>query len=450
MSHRRGGRKHPSRWVSEEAKKQFLAMDAAALERVLHRWERAFGPVSSAYARRTYPAWQSGTKGMTDLIRSHIVEIVPPELPLENRVAIARHLRSRPRQRSARVVVRSQFDLQRVREAWSEVVGSQTTSWLSGVRHEMPWIDDDVDRAVDAEEKRAVEAANIRFSRRISDIATQARVAGARPASVVRIEATPTAALHVEITAQKSIASRRLSAALPILFWIAIAGGIVGWLAWPDSGSPSDSRQSSVASEDESTATPRTTRATATPWIVPTARSSSRWPVSTPTPRVNSYTVLPGDSWHGIANSHGIDVESLYAANGLSGPTRGLNPGDIVLLPTGTSVSPARPPTTSPGFTLPSCYSPGLDTCNCEDFSTTPQAQWFYVNHDPGNVNGLDGDNDGLACEWGVGTSSRSSSVAPASTSGGRTGAICRDGTRSSATGRGACSHHGGVAQWTY
>ena len=29
-----------------------------------------------------------------------------------------------------------------------------------------------------------------------------------------------------------------------------------------------------------------------------------------------------------------------------------------------------------------------------------------------------------------------------------RIGAICRDGTKSSATGRGACSHHGGVAQW--
>ena len=31
-----------------------------------------------------------------------------------------------------------------------------------------------------------------------------------------------------------------------------------------------------------------------------------------------------------------------------------------------------------------------------------------------------------------------------------RVGAICRDGTQSSATGRGACSHHGGVAQWIY
>ncbi len=31
-----------------------------------------------------------------------------------------------------------------------------------------------------------------------------------------------------------------------------------------------------------------------------------------------------------------------------------------------------------------------------------------------------------------------------------RTGAICRDGWESSATGRGACSHHGGVSEWLY
>jgi hypothetical protein len=36
------------------------------------------------------------------------------------------------------------------------------------------------------------------------------------------------------------------------------------------------------------------------------------------------------------------------------------------------------------------------------------------------------------------------------SSSGARTGAICNDGSRSSATGRGACSHHGGVAEWLY
>lgn len=38
----------------------------------------------------------------------------------------------------------------------------------------------------------------------------------------------------------------------------------------------------------------------------------------------------------------------------------------------------------------------------------------------------------------------------PASNSGQRVGAICRDGSRSYATGRGACSHHGGVDHWLY
>ena len=33
---------------------------------------------------------------------------------------------------------------------------------------------------------------------------------------------------------------------------------------------------------------------------------------------------------------------------------------------------------------------------------------------------------------------------------GGRIGANCFDGSKSSATGRGACSHHGGVAEWVY
>lgn len=31
-----------------------------------------------------------------------------------------------------------------------------------------------------------------------------------------------------------------------------------------------------------------------------------------------------------------------------------------------------------------------------------------------------------------------------------RTGAVCEDGWESSATGSGACSHHGGVDNWKY
>ena len=45
---------------------------------------------------------------------------------------------------------------------------------------------------------------------------------------------------------------------------------------------------------------------------------------------------------------------------------------------------------------------------------------------------------------------SGTTSQAPKTTKTGRTGAICNDGWRSSATGSGACSHHKGVAQWLY
>jgi hypothetical protein len=33
---------------------------------------------------------------------------------------------------------------------------------------------------------------------------------------------------------------------------------------------------------------------------------------------------------------------------------------------------------------------------------------------------------------------------------GNRTGAVCKDGTRSNSTGQGTCSHHGGVDHWLY
>jgi hypothetical protein len=56
-------------------------------------------------------------------------------------------------------------------------------------------------------------------------------------------------------------------------------------------------------------------------------------------------------------------------------------------------------------------------------------------------------------------TGSGTCTFAWASTSGGtpvpgdsgvRVGAVCSDGWQSSATGSGACSHHGGVAYWLY
>lgn len=47
-------------------------------------------------------------------------------------------------------------------------------------------------------------------------------------------------------------------------------------------------------------------------------------------------------------------------------------------------------------------------------------------------------------------TSAPAALPVPVAVPGGRIGAVCTDGWRSMATGQGACSHHGGVAQWLY
>ncbi len=47
----------------------------------------------------------------------------------------------------------------------------------------------------------------------------------------------------------------------------------------------------------------------------------------------------------------------------------------------------------------PACYVAGQNTCNCSDFTTHAAAQAFYETYDPTNINRLDGDFDGVACE---------------------------------------------------
>lgn len=73
----------------------------------------------------------------------------------------------------------------------------------------------------------------------------------------------------------------------------------------------------------------------------------------------------------------------------------GACPGDTTPTPTAT----ATPPPTKPPYTVPACYVPGRDSCNCSDFTTQDHAQWFHNNYDPADVNHLDNDNDGVVCE---------------------------------------------------
>ena len=64
----------------------------------------------------------------------------------------------------------------------------------------------------------------------------------------------------------------------------------------------------------------------------------------------------------------------------------------------GTAVAPPAPLVGS--YQLPACYHVSQNTCNCPDFTTHSQAQWFHDTYDQSDVNRLDGsDKDGVVCK---------------------------------------------------
>lgn len=91
--------------------------------------------------------------------------------------------------------------------------------------------------------------------------------------------------------------------------------------------------------------------------------------------------------------------------------------------------------------------------CDCADFASREQLMLVF-NSTPGDPHRLDADSDGVPCEDGVGGGSAGSgttTTAPGTfipyegNGGGPT--LCRDGTYSRSSGRGTCSHHGGIAR---
>ena len=66
---------------------------------------------------------------------------------------------------------------------------------------------------------------------------------------------------------------------------------------------------------------------------------------------------------------------------------------------TPTATPTVAPTPTSAGYSLPGCYHPGQNSCNCSDFTTHSWAQWFHDTYDPTDVNRLDSNHDGVVCE---------------------------------------------------
>lgn len=115
-------------------------------------------------------------------------------------------------------------------------------------------------------------------------------------------------------------------------------------------------------------------------------------------------------------------------------------------------------PNTPAAWTPPA--APIIPDKDCSDFATQPDAQVFFNAHGgsaASNVDDLDADHDGIACEALPGspadntpsTPTQPSPPPPTSSVPGNVTAVCNDGTYSySQHASGTCSHHGGVKYW--
>ena len=95
---------------------------------------------------------------------------------------------------------------------------------------------------------------------------------------------------------------------------------------------------------------------------------------------------------------NGIELHPILSVSGITCGAGGGPTATATQTSPGATNTPTATATTG-GFSLPACYSPGQNTCNCPDFATHSQAQWFHETYDPSDVNKLDADHDGVVCE---------------------------------------------------
>ncbi|HJP41689.1 MAG TPA: LysM peptidoglycan-binding domain-containing protein [Dehalococcoidia bacterium] len=118
---------------------------------------------------------------------------------------------------------------------------------------------------------------------------------------------------------------------LGLAIWIQNLGGDDG-----DSLSPTDTvrTQTALRTQQAETAQPSDTQTVEpTQNTTPAATSTTAAPTATEPSSEETYTVVTGDTCIGIANTHGIEVEELYALNELNSDLcRGLEIGRILVI----------------------------------------------------------------------------------------------------------------------
>ena len=80
--------------IDRDVERLFLALDPYSLEVLFQAYTGHYGGSAGAYARKTYPKWQSGAVRMSGEVAERLLNLLPPRLPYAVRYDLIKKLRN--------------------------------------------------------------------------------------------------------------------------------------------------------------------------------------------------------------------------------------------------------------------------------------------------------------------------------------------------------------------
>lgn len=81
--------------IDRDVEQAFYDLPEAARDELLREYGRRWGRLAEEYARETFHLWRTGRRRMSGQTARRLLELVPPRLPLEQRLELIRRLRAK-------------------------------------------------------------------------------------------------------------------------------------------------------------------------------------------------------------------------------------------------------------------------------------------------------------------------------------------------------------------
>ncbi|MCY3820132.1 MAG: hypothetical protein OXH52_12340 [Gammaproteobacteria bacterium] len=78
--------------ADQEVKRYFFSLDSRQLREILREYGRRYGWQAREYAEMTFPAWRSGRRRMSGMVAKRLFELIPPRMPVADKLSLAEGL----------------------------------------------------------------------------------------------------------------------------------------------------------------------------------------------------------------------------------------------------------------------------------------------------------------------------------------------------------------------